>query len=375
MNDTVKIIISLLVVIVVIAIGTSFSNTKNPTSQEGPIQIGVSIPVSGEAASYGEAAMGGLELAVKEINADGGINGREVELIIEDDKCSKDGSTVINKLSNIDKVDAIIGPICSSAAGPGLPISQAAGIPTVLIGASAPALTSVGDYIFRNNPSDTFQGAFAAKYIAETYNTPKVALLYVKNDWGQGLHDVFVAEYEKLGGEIVFKEGVAQDTSDLRTPITKLKASNPEVIYYPMYVSGGIAGLKAMKDLEVNVPVIGGDAFEAAEVLSAPEADGVFYLTGKFNKPEEFKSRVTKETGVESINFITPIAYDAVYVIAEAIKKAGSTDHEKIRDTLSDLVYSESIAYPIIDFDELGELKDVSLQMNQIKDGEGVAIE
>ena len=319
--------------------------------------------------------MGGLELAVKEINADGGINGREVELIIEDDKCSKDGSTVINKLSNIDKVDAIIGPICSSAAGPGLPISQAAGIPTVLIGASAPALTSVGDYIFRNNPSDTFQGAFAAKYIAETYNTPKVALLYVKNDWGQGLHDVFVAEYEKLGGEIVFKEGVAQDTSDLRTPITKLKASNPEVIYYPMYVSGGIAGLKAMKDLEVNVPVIGGDAFEAAEVLSAPEADGVFYLTGKFNKPEEFKSRVTKETGVESINFITPIAYDAVYVIAEAIKKAGSTDHEKIRDTLSDLVYSESIAYPIIDFDELGELKDVSLQMNQIKDGEGVAIE
>ncbi|MBT3412864.1 MAG: ABC transporter substrate-binding protein [Candidatus Jacksonbacteria bacterium] len=374
MNSTAKIIIGLLVIIAIIAIGTSFSNKKD-SSREGAIRIGVSIPVSGEAASFGEAAMGGLELAVKEINEAGGVDGRDIELIIEDDKCSKDGSTVINKLSNIDKVAAIIGPICSSAAGPGVPISQAAGVPTVMIGASAPALTSVGDYIFRNYPADTFQGAFAAKHIAETYNTPKVALLYVKNDWGQGLHDVFVEEYTNLGGEVVFKEGVAQDTTDLRTSITKLKDSNPEVIYYPMYPAGGIAGLQAMRDLGVNVPVISGDTFDSSEVLSAPAAEGVFYLTGKFNNPEEFKERVTEETGIETINIITPIAYDAVYVIAEAIKSAGSADHESLRDALNELVYNDSVAYPVIEFDEIGELTEVSFQVNQVKDGSGVAIE
>ena len=142
-----------------------------------------------------------------------------------------------------------------------------------------------------------------------------------------------------------------------------------------MYPAGGIAGLQAMRDLGVNVPVISGDTFDSSEVLSAPAAEGVFYLTGKFNNPEEFKERVTEETGIETINIITPIAYDAVYVIAEAIKSAGSADHESLRDALNELVYNDSVAYPVIEFDEIGELTEVSFQVNQVKDGSGVAIE
>src|SRR3989344_5711994 len=150
-------------VLILVVIGLVILSGKSGPTETGPIRIGASLPLTGEAASYGEITKSGIDLAVKEVNDAGGIDGRMIEIIYEDDKCDTTGSNVFNKLVNIDKVDAIIGPVCSSAAGPGVPIAQSGKVPTI-IWASAPGLTKAGDYIFRTYPSDSFQGKYAAEY-------------------------------------------------------------------------------------------------------------------------------------------------------------------------------------------------------------------
>ena len=156
-------------------------------------------------------------------------------MVVEDDRCSSAGANAISKLVSIDNVTAFIGPVCSASAGPGLPIAQNDKTPVIIIGASAPALTKIGDYIFRNYPSDTFQGKFAAEFVYNTLGKKKTAVIFVKNDWGQGIRDIFVERYKQLGGEIVYDEGVIQDATDLKTQITKAKTTNPDILYFPVY--------------------------------------------------------------------------------------------------------------------------------------------
>ena len=212
---------------------------KAPTA----IKIGVSLPLTGEGASLGTGVKDGIDLAVKEINDAGGVDGRKISIIYEDDKCAKDGATTITKLTSIDDVDAIIGPLCSAAGGPGLPIAQQSGTPAVIF-ASAPHLTQIGDYIFRIYPSDAFAGRFNAEYAYETLGKQTAAIVYVKNDYGQGLHDTFKQRYTELGGRILVDEGVAQDDTDLRTTATKVAAAKPGVLFTPMYPANGLILMK-----------------------------------------------------------------------------------------------------------------------------------
>lgn len=336
-----------------------------PVAETGPIKVGFSMPLTGEAASFGEAGRGGAQVALKEINEAGGINGRKLEVIFEDDKCNKDGATVFNKLTSIDNVTAIVGPICSAAGAPGLPIAQQSGTP-VLFFASAPNLTKTGDFVFRSYPSDSFQGKYAADFIRNELGKTKVAVLYVKNDWGQGLRDVFTKRFTELGGQIVYDEGVAQDSKDLKSQISKLKAANPELVYLPAYPSVAVIGLKQMKDLGVNVTVVGGDAFEAAEVFNSGVAEGVIFTVGKFGNPDEFKAKLKEFTDVD--NFGGALVYDAVNVLAEVMREVG-TDREAIRDALGKISYRKGISLPLIQFGPDHELTDAQFEIKIVKNG------
>lgn len=367
MNSTTKTIIYIIIALIIIYVG--YSLLKSSPAEEGPIKIGLSSPMTGEAASYGEAFSAGAELAVQEINDAGGINDRPIELIIEDDTCSADGASVINKLVNIDKVVALAGPLCSAAAGPGVPIAQEIGIPTIVVG-SAPHLTKTGDFIFRNYPSDAFQGKFAADFISNNLGKTKIAVLYTKNDWGQGIRDVFVPQIEKLGGEIVYEEGISQDARDIRTQLTKLKEANPEVIYTPLYPQTAAAGLKQIQELEINIPIIGGDAFVGEEVLKAEGAEGVMYTVAESGELETFMAKVQQETG-KNTNAFTPYSYDAIKILARVIEKAG-TDPEAIKAELAGLRYTDGVSSPIIEFDSQGDLKEAEFVVKVIKNGEPV---
>lgn len=360
------------IIAIVIILGFIFLSKDNKAvldEADGPIKIGASIPLTGEAASFGEFLGGGLQLAVKEINDAGGIGGRPIELIIEDDSCNAAGVDAFNKLVNIDDVVAIVGPLCSAAAGPALPVAQEAGIPVIVWG-SAPALTSVGDYIFRTYPSDSLQGVFAADFIFNTLGKKRAAVMYVKNDWGVGLTEVFTKTFEELGGEIVLEEGAAQESTDLRTAISKAKAANPDVVYAPWYPQLGVVGVKQAKELGLDVPIVAGDAFSSAETLAVPEAEGVLFTQARTDLPEDFAEKVESITGMAT-NYFTPFAYDSIKILASIIEEVG-TDREAIRDALADLSYEDSIATPSVKFDEKGDIEFSEFDVSEIIGGEAV---
>ena len=279
MTQSTKWVIGVLVVVAIIAVAYGAYNKKGGAPVEAaPIKIGLSSPMTGEAASYGEGFSAGAELAVREINEAGGINGSLIELIIEDDQCSAKGVNAVSKLVTVDAVTAIVGPMCSAAAGPGLPIAQNAGVPVIVVG-SAPHLTKVGDYIFRDYPSDAFQGKFAAEFLYNDLGKRKAAIIYTKNDWGMGIQEVFAKRFVELGGEVVYNEGVVQDSTDLRTQLTKAKEAGPDVLYFPVYPQNGAAGFKQAKELGLEATIVGGDSFEGEETWQIPEAEGIFVFS------------------------------------------------------------------------------------------------
>ncbi len=336
-------------------------------TQTGPIRIGASLPLTGDAASYGEMMRGGIELAVKEINDQGGINGRQLEVVYEDDACSPTGgTTAFTKLLDADQVSAIVGPVCSPSAAPALPLAQQHHVPTLII-ASAPGLTDIGDDIFRIYPSDLLQGKFAAEYVFNTLGKKKVAILYAKDEWGTGLEKTFSARFTELGGTITDSEGADVNATDLRTPLTKIKTSNPELVYIPLHASGGVAVAKQSRQLGLAVPLIGGDYFDTKEFTSVVDTNGIFFTIGKINNSDDFKARVKAATGVDA-GLLTPLGYDGVEIIASALKQAG-TNPEKLRQAIAATSYTTGVSFPNISFEQNGDLKAAQFEIRVVKNG------
>ncbi len=336
---------------------------------KGPIKIGFIGPQTGDIASLGEIAKITAELAVKEINDAGGVKGRNIELIAEDSQCTPTGGTnAVNKLVNIDKVKAIVGGLCSAETAPAAPIAQKAGVPMVIYCASAPGITKVGNYIFRVYPSDTFQSVFAAEYAYNTLQKKNVAILYVKNDWGQGLHDGFTVRFKELGGTIVYDESFAQDSRDLRTQITKAKEANPDLLVFYSYPDAAVPGLKQAKELELAVPILGGDAFDDPKVPTegAESAEGLMYSVTKLPIPEDFKAKFFAATGKE-IKICGPHAYDAVKLLAKVMESAGS-GKAAIRDELAKVKDYPGVS-GVITFNADGDITNNEYEVKVIKGG------
>jgi len=347
--------------------GCSLGSKKPVEKTQEPIKIGVSAPLSGPGASYGDGFMTGAELAAKEINDSGGISGQLVKLIVEDDKCSTDAVTAFNKLINIDKVAGIIGSLCSAAMGPAVSTAQSGKTPTI-IQASAPDLTIGKDYIFRNYPSDTFQGKFAAEYARNKLGKTKAAIIYELSDYSQGLKDTFQSGFQALGGQITYNEGVLSEANDIRTQIIKAKASSPDILYFPTAKNTAL-WLTQIKELGFNVLVMGGDGYSADIIYKMPSTEGAIFTAAKTSNPEDFQKKIKDATGKESSLF-TPYGYDALMVMTQAIKNAGSIDHQAIRDALAKIKYDKSVAVPVVEFDENGDLKTAEYEIKVIKNGE-----
>ncbi|MDQ5968881.1 MAG: Receptor family ligand-binding protein [Patescibacteria group bacterium] len=366
MNRTIKISLWVVAIIIIATVGY-FQIGNKANKDTSTIKIGTSLPLTGEAASYGEGILAAEQLAIKEINDAGGIDGRMLELIAEDDKCDSTGAAAMQKLVAIDKVVAVAGLLCSSSAGSSVSIAQKAGVPVVMI-ASAPKLTQTGDYIFRNYPSDNFQGKFVAEYMFNTLKKTKVAVIYVKNDWGQGTQEVFVSRFKELGGEIVYLDGVSQSATDFRTTLTKMKTFSPEAIYMPVYPTNAGPALKQISDLGINIPVVGGDSFSGAEVTKIKESNGALYVTVKLASLDDFQNKVKTVIG-KTPNQFSSFGYDEVKMIARAIKNADSTDGAKIRNELAKMKFTESISSLNAEFDQNRELKSADYDVFVVKDG------
>ena len=359
---------AIIVVIIglLIFFGTTHKN-ENKENETGPIKIGFIGPLTGDAANIGQQSQAAVQIATDEINKAGGINGRQVNVVYEDGKCGAEAASAAQKLMNVDKVNAIIGGACSGETSSFIKTAMQNKIPVISYCSSNPSLTGAGKYFFRNYPSDTFQGKFAADYLYNTLGVRKVAVLYVVNDWASGIKPVFDKEFKKLGGEIVYEEGVSVDASDYKTQIQKIKLANPDYIYSLSYEANTAILVNQMKNLGVNIKLFGGDAWSDPKLFkeTSGKADMLF-ATPKTPDNKDFDSKILAKTGSAQVGTCTAEAYDAMNLVAKTISTSG-LDADSFANALRAVVY-DGISGKIA-FDENGDMTSAMYVVKRITNG------
>lgn len=363
-----------LVVLVLVVAGIMLFGKGNK-QDEGPIKLGFVGPLTGDVSTLGVNASKAAQLAVDEINAAGGINGRTIEFIAEDGQCTGNvANNAANKLVNVDGVDAIVGGFCSTETSAFTEIVEQAKVPIISPVSSAPALTTAGDYVFRVYPSDSFQGVFAADFMKDTLGVQKVAVLYTNDDWGTGLASVFKERFTSRGGEVIFMESFVSSSRDMRTQLTKIKELNPDMLYYVSYSENSVAGIGQIKEVGLTVPVFGGDAWSDVSIWEKVGVAGTGLMYSEVSMPSSdvFTAKMASVGGEPTVGAAQ--AYDAVKIFAKAMAKVG-TDGEDVKDELYKTVLTDGFSAPEVSFDENGDPKAAPYVVKVIKDGVAVVRE
>jgi branched-chain amino acid transport system substrate-binding protein len=351
---TMKYILSICVLMLIFISGCS--KGKN----EDIYKVGSILSLSGSAANYGLMEKKGYDLAVEEINAKGGINGKKLNVIYEDSELKPAiGVSSLKKLVEFDKVPVIVGCTGSSVCLAVAPVADENKVVVISAGASTPKLTKMGGaYFFRVMPSDSFAGIFLANWVVEEgYQHP--AILYINNEWGDGLREATERAFKKHQIQIVGIEACKEGEMDFRTPLTSLKSKNPDVVFFFMHPEEGAEALKqAHNDIKLEGAFFGADAFsdeQAAKIAGESIEELRFCIPAAGSGPfyEAFKTNFQKKYG-EIPSAVSMNAYDAMRVVAYAIEKAGYNG-PALQRALSDLRNFESAA-GIITFDEYGDI-------------------
>ena len=324
-------------------------NTQTQTKTNGEIfKIGVVIPLTGDVASYGESVKKGIEMAKKDLNA------QNTELSYEDSKC--DGKTAVdavNKLVYIEKVQAIIGDLCSSATLAAAPVTQKNQVVLISPGSTSPKLSEVGWYMFRTVPSDALQGEFGAK-LAYGKNFRKLAILHSNEDYGNGFAQVLTEAFKKLGGEIVADEAFLRTATDLRTQVTKIKAANPDAIYMiSNSTDSTVASLKQLKELGVKATLFGSEGFKSPDIIKgAQEAAEGLMVSAVSAGTSDFIKKHNAVYGTDPGPFAAQ-SYDAFAALAKAVSQGAKTG----QDAATQLHAMEfNGASGLVKFDEHGDV-------------------
>lgn len=370
-------IIATIVLVMVVGIGCN-SLTNQPNDNE-PIKIGWVGPLTGDGKEYGEPVKNSVALAVEEINQAGGINGRQVQAIYEDGKCNgKDAVNAVRKLIDIDKVKIVIGGVCSGETLAMAPITEENKIILISASATSPDVTSAGDYVFRNIPSDAEGGRQLAE-MAIT-KSKRIALISENSAYNQTLEKVFKENLAKFGGELVLDEDFPQESKDFRDILTKAKGVNPEVFVINSQTAA-TGGLLLKQKSELNVPgsvfatmaLASNDAILAAggmaEGVVVIDAPGLSEGNPKANK---FLSDYKQKFGKTNYEIYMGAAYDDIYLLAKAIEKYG-LNTDKIRDYLYIMPMYDGVIGNY-KFDSNGDVLGLNFMVKVIKDGKAVAM-
>lgn len=300
--------------------------------------------LSGEQATFGQSTRKGIELALEQINAKGGVNGRPIRVIHEDTRSnSAEAATAVQKLISRDNVQALIGEVASSNSLAAAPVAQAAKIPMLSPASTNPAVTQVGDFIFRSCFIDPFQGGQMATFALTDLKAKRVAVLYdVNSDYSLGLREFFTQTFRAGGGEIVADEAYSQQDVDFKGQLTKIKNANPDAIYVPGYYTQVGAIVRQARELGINVPLLGGDGWDSEKTIEiAGEALNGNYITNHYSAEDQrpevqaFISAFKAKYNGEIPDAMAILGYDAMNIMADAIQRAGGTDPRKLRDALA----------------------------------------
>lgn len=338
-----------LTILLVVSIFSSFAcvqkggNTTTGGDTGDTIKVGYYGDMTGQTSSFGQSTKNGIDLAFAEVNAAGGVNGKKLVLVPEDDQGRPEqAKTVVSKLINQDKVVAVLGEVASTNSLAAAPVAQEAKIPMITPSSTNPKVTEVGDYISRVCFIDPFQGSTMAKFAATTLKAKTAAVLGdVNSDYSKGLTQFFEEEFKKQGGSVVAKEAYTQNDPDFKGQLTKIRNLNPDVIYVPGYY--GQVGIiaKQARELGMNMPLLGGDGWDSPELWKlGGESLKNTYISNHYsaeNPAPEIQNFVKAYQAKYNVvpDSLAALAYDAAKVLADAMKRAGGTDSAKLKDAIN----------------------------------------
>jgi branched-chain amino acid transport system substrate-binding protein len=299
---------------------------------DNEIRVGEYGSMTGGTATFGLTTHEGIQMAVDEVNAAGGINGKMVRLITEDDRGkAEDAATVVNKLINSDRVHAVLGEVASSNSLAAAPIAQRAGIPMISPSSTNPKVTQQGDYIFRVCFIDPFQGKVMAKFARETLKAKTAAILRDKSsDYSVGLADVFSAEFKGMGGSVLIDQAYQGKDVDFKSQLTTIAQKKPDVLYVPGYYTEVGLIAKQAREMGVTVPLLGGDGWESPELYSigGKALDGCYFSNhcSPDSKDKAVQDFVAKHQAKYhgDPGALTMLGYDAAMVLFDAIRRSPS---------------------------------------------------
>lgn len=294
-------------------------------------KVGAAIALSGSIAVYGEGFKKAIDLATDEINGKGGIKGKKLEIIYEDNKSTpKDCVSAVRKLITVDKVPVIIGPAASSNFMAAAPVAQESKVVMISAQGAAPALTKAGEYIFRVFPSDVLQGKGISDLCLKL-GYMEVPIMYVNNDWGLGLKNVFVENFKKAGGKVLDEIPYDEKKTDYRTELIRATKGNPKAVVNLTYIVEGSVMFKQAYEMGIQTQWICGSAAKAPKLveLAGKAVEGIIGTYPVFSQEtkeyQAFKALWTKKYGDAKIPIFGEYNYDMVHLIARAIEKGGYT--------------------------------------------------
>lgn len=368
MSKTWKIVLSILVVVLVLGVIFNYSKKEKVLDSSKEIKIGVILPLSGNLADVGNNNLEAIRLAVDEINSEGGILGKKVTIIAEDNKgCTTlESVNAMKKLITFDKVNFIYS-ICSGGILASHPIAENAGV--LHLGCAGHSkIADLGDYMFRLIPPESEASYLSAKYIAQKLNKKNVAILHAEDDWSMSAKIEFADALQSFGVKPLLTEQIKSSAKDVRTELLKLKNANPEIIFFASYPQEAITAFKQSKELGMNIPFFGGTSwYDSSLAEFVNTSDDMLIMHSQYVTPE-FKEKLNN-----NVLLCTPQAYDAIHLFKKAITAANTTDPSKVKDEMYKITYDGQSGH--FEFDELGELVGSHYDIVSFKDGSFIVVD
>ena len=361
-----KSIAGLTLLLVLSLTSLSCGDSEEP-ADDAPFRVGVMDSVTGPGETYGNVAVRAKQMAADEINAAGGINGRTLQLVVEDSKCSaQDAIVAYNKLTDVDDIKIILGTSCSGAMLGVAPLAEADGIILFSGLASNADIADAGDYIFRTQISDLEVGINTGNVLWAD-GIRKLATITEETDYAEGVRRNSVAQFEKNGGEVVAAERFSSDITDFRSQLTKLMAANPDALHISPqaeFTAGTI--IKQARELGYEGPIYGETVSVGTTALeiAGEAATGMKAITNAPDpnnaKAQEVLAKFRQRYDYVTLPWHLGSAYDDVYITAECLKQTGDDqDADGFRDCLYGITWSGAIGYDY-SFDENGEVVGLS---------------
>src|SRR5688572_24803912 len=312
------------------------------TDTTGDILVGFYGSLTGDGASFGQSSREGAELAVDELNAAGGVLGRQIRLLVEDDQSKpEEASNAVTKLITQDNVVAVIGEVASRRTLAAAPIAQRYQIPMITPASTNEKVTEVGDYVFRVCFIDPFQGEVLAKFAYNDLKARKVAILRDQaQDYSVGLTDSVAQHFNKLGGQVLPPVSYSSGDADFKAALTRIRSEKPDVLFATGYYSEAAIITRQARELGMTMPILGGDGWVGDALQNGREALKNTFISNHYsgenpdpnvqNFRKAYRAKFNREP-----DSIAALGYDAAKVLADSINRAGTTDGPKLRDAVA----------------------------------------